>query len=462
EGKLTEDEFASKLLTTLSSGPQPNLVGFLKKALPMLRAQAGAQIQPQQPPSQPQALLHVVNSVAPKPIFNTQSPQRNIVVSPQQRILTPTTTQAQQQYRVQLTPQQQQLLMQSPSIVTLTPAQQQLLRRQQQIQSQRVLIAASSTAGGAGTQLPARSIVMVQARPGTGPATASGVKTILTQAKPQFASAPGADKSKHKAGHAGISSSGDDDINDVTSMAGVNLMEESQRILAINSDLLSSQTRSCRDEIFLYSEPLHKKLESLVRKRGITGISQEICGLISHATQERLRDTLEKLSVISLNRPENYRDDPRYETLSETKAQIRVFEQIDEVERKKRDLREREVLMRAAKSRSRQEDPEQARLKEKAKQLQQEEEDIIRKREANNTALAAIGPRKKRKLEESLEVYNSSPGSSSSNTTFNSPHNACGSRPQRTRRVTMKDLVFVLEQEKESSKSTLLYKALLK
>lgn len=42
-------------------------------------------------------------------------------------------------------------------------------------------------------------------------------------------------------------------------------------------------------------------------------------------------------------------------------------------------------------------------------QLQQEEEEIIRKREANNTALAAIGPRKKRKLDEALEGYTSSP-----------------------------------------------------
>ena len=36
-------------------------------------------------------------------------------------------------------------------------------------------------------------------------------------------------------------------------------------------------------------------------------------------------------------------------------------------------------------------------------QLQQEEEELIRKRAANSTALAAIGPRKKRKLDEALE-----------------------------------------------------------
>lgn len=127
--------------------------------------------------------------------------------------------------------------------------------------------------------------------------------------------------------------------------------------------------------------------------------------------------------------------------------------------------------MRAAKSRSRQEDPEQARLKEKAKQLQQEEEELIRKRAANSTALAAIGPRKKRKLDEALEGSSSSstPGSSSTSASPSSS-SALGNQNdvrkqvprQRMRRVLLKDLIFVMEQEKETTKSLLLYKALLK
>ncbi|EDO36684.1 predicted protein [Nematostella vectensis] len=404
EGKLSEEDFAAKLLTTLNSGPQPNLVGFLKKALPMLRHQAQLQALPQQ-----QQPLQITTVGGPKLLPHPQTQ-----VTPQK----PTQTQ-------QGTPIQQKVAASQPNIVKLTPAQQQLLHRQRQLEARRVFITASST-GGVSTV--ARGVA-------PGMVTAAGSKVTLTAVKGQAGTA-GAPKHKQ---HAGISSSGDDDINDVTSMAGVNLMEESQRILAINSELLSSQTRSCRDELFLNHDALQKKLEVIakiekkimkvmfvgyngingkgnndgnngfevvgeVKKQGLGNIHQDVCGLISHACQERLRNILEKLSTISLNRPESYRDDPRYEGGLETKAQLRVFEQIDEVERKKRELREREVLMRAAKSRSRQEDPEQARLKEKAKQLQQEEEEIIRKREANNTALAAIGPRKKRKLDEALEA----------------------------------------------------------
>jgi 7-cyano-7-deazaguanine synthase in queuosine biosynthesis len=105
---------------------------------------------------------------------------------------------------VQLTPQQQLMLMQKQSVVTLTPAQQQLVQRQQQLNSNRILIAASSAGGASGTQVPARNIVMVQAAR-QGVSTASGMKTVVTQSKPQAISAQGADKAKHKAGHAGIS-----------------------------------------------------------------------------------------------------------------------------------------------------------------------------------------------------------------------------------------------------------------
>lgn len=52
----------------------------------------------------------------------------------------------------------------------------------------------------------------------------------------------------------------DDDINDVASMAGVNLSEESARILATNSELVGTLTRSCKDETFLFSAPLQRRI----------------------------------------------------------------------------------------------------------------------------------------------------------------------------------------------------------
>lgn len=48
-------------------------------------------------------------------------------------------------------------------------------------------------------------------------------------------------------------------------------------------------------------------LSFTARKHGLSEVSQEVYNLVSHATQERLRNILEKLSTISLHRLEVYR-----------------------------------------------------------------------------------------------------------------------------------------------------------
>lgn len=56
------------------------------------------------------------------------------------------------------------------------------------------------------------------------------------------------------------SSRDDDDINDVASMAGVNLNEENARILATSSELVGTKIRSCKDESFLPTGLLHRRV----------------------------------------------------------------------------------------------------------------------------------------------------------------------------------------------------------
>uniref|UniRef100_A0A8B9N6K4 Transcription initiation factor TFIID component TAF4 C-terminal domain-containing protein n=4 Tax=Neoaves TaxID=3078114 RepID=A0A8B9N6K4_9AVES len=191
----------------------------------------------------------------------------------------------------------------------------------------------------------------------------------------------------------------DDDINDVASMAGVNLNEESARIMATNSDLVGTQIQSCKDEPFLAAIPLHKRILEMAKKLGITDVPAEVVTFISHATQNRLRTVIEKVTVITQHRMESYKDDEWYEQATDVRSQLKFFEQLERLEKQRKDEQEREILLKAAKSRSRQEDPEQARLKQKAKEMQQQELAQMRQRDANLTALAAIGPRKKRKLD---------------------------------------------------------------
>lgn len=94
---------------------------------------------------------------------------------------------------------------------------------------------------------------------------------------------------------------GDDDINDVAAMGGVNLAEESQRILG-STELIGTQIRSCKDEVFLHLPALQQRIRNIVAKHGLEEPSNEVNVLISHATQERLKNIVEKLAVIAEHR----------------------------------------------------------------------------------------------------------------------------------------------------------------
>ncbi|NXC04402.1 TAF4B factor, partial [Orthonyx spaldingii] len=161
----------------------------------------------------------------------------------------------------------------------------------------------------------------------------------------------------------------EDDINDVTSMAGVNLNEENAYILSANSELIGTVIRSCADEPFLSSEALQRKILNIGKRHDIVELNSDVVNLISHATQERLRGLLEKLTVIAQHRVSTHKGSDKYIVCSDTRAQLRFLEKLDHLEKQRKDEEERETLLRAAKSRSNKEDPEQLRLKQKAKEV---------------------------------------------------------------------------------------------
>ncbi|XP_057556324.1 transcription initiation factor TFIID subunit 4B isoform X2 [Hippopotamus amphibius kiboko] len=252
----------------------------------------------------------------------------------------------------------------------------------------------------------------------------------------------------------------EDDINDVTSMAGVNLSEENACILATNSELVGTRVQSCKDEPFLFIGALQKRILDIGKKHDITELNSDAVNLISHATQERLRGLLEKLTTIAQHRMTTYKASENYIQSNDTRSQLKFLEKLDQLEKQRKDLEEREMLLKAAKSRSNKEDPEQLRLKQKAKELQQLELAQIQHRDANLTALAAIGPRKKRPLESgsgSEGLKDNLFASGTSNLTATKQL----LRPRITR-ICLRDLIFCMEQEREMRYSRALYLALLK
>ncbi|EPY79134.1 TATA binding protein associated factor 4b-like protein [Camelus ferus] len=161
----------------------------------------------------------------------------------------------------------------------------------------------------------------------------------------------------------------EDDINDVTAMAGVSLSEENACILATNSELVGSLVQSCKDEPFLFIGALQKRILDIGKKHDITELNSDAVNLISHATQERLRGLLEKLTTIAQHRMTTYKASENYILSNDTRSQLKFLEKLDQLEKQRKDLEEREMLLKAAKSRSNKEDPEQLRLKQKAKEV---------------------------------------------------------------------------------------------
>nr|XP_017209673.1 transcription initiation factor TFIID subunit 4 isoform X2 [Danio rerio] len=409
DAKIEPEEFTNRLQTELKSSPQPYLIPFLKKSLPALRLTL---LNSQQ--SLTQLSQTSATAAAPLPVNTIKAPAPSTLsttIRPT-TALTPASALAVKRPGVQTTPTRM------PVVITQTVRAQ----------------------GAIGTPLQVRSPM--------------GVAIHASANQKQKLNDPG-----------GGTFRDDDDINDVASMAGVNLNEENARILATGSELVGTQIRSCKDEAFLPASLLHKRLLETAKKFGVTEVSMETVTLISHATQSRLRSMLEKVSAVAQHRADSCKDEDLYEQTSDVRTQLKFFEQLEKIEKQRKDDEERELLMKAAKSRSRQEDPEQARLKQKAKEMQQQELAQMRQRDANLTALAAIGPRKKRKLDSpgasaGAELPAGSSGSATGSTSSSS--SSVRQTRQRITRVNLRDLIFCLEQERTTARSTLLYKALLK
>ena len=110
---------------------------------------------------------------------------------------------------------------------------------------------------------------------------------------------------------------------------------------------------------------------SAVRKAGLDDTSAEVANLVSHAVEEKLRNMLEKMSTVAEHRLGAHKTDQRFvgglANNNEIRNRLKFLEELDKLEKKRHEDAEREVLLRAVRSRAKNEDPEQLKLKEKAK-----------------------------------------------------------------------------------------------
>uniref|UniRef100_A0A3Q2NU45 TATA-box binding protein associated factor 4 n=1 Tax=Fundulus heteroclitus TaxID=8078 RepID=A0A3Q2NU45_FUNHE len=447
EGKMEPDDFTSRLYKELNSSPQPYLVPFLKRSLPALRqmtpdseafVQQSLLPQPStQPAATASAALSAVVLRPPLPpavtaAAGTATTKATVITLSQTANSKPRLVVPQQQQGSAVRPQ---VTLAQPSLVTIRGAA-----------PSRIIVGQPQMV----RPIPTGSVVKQTVAAG-----ARGVQ-VFNQA-----SLIDAQRNKLKEAGGGTFKD-DDDINDVASMAGVNLSEESAR-MATSSELVGIVTRSCKDEAFLSISSLTRIVLQIGKRFGVSELGTDVISYISHATQQRLQNLLEKASQVAQQKNINFKEDERCEQVSDVRAQLKFFEQLDQMEKQRKEEQEREILLKAAKSRSRQEDPEQLRLKQKAKEMQQLELAQMMQREANLTALAAIGPRKKRKTDSPLS--GASAEGSGSGPSQPGGSSGPGSRQfmrQRITRVNLRDLLLCLENERETSHSQLFYKGLLK
>ncbi|XP_063779700.1 transcription initiation factor TFIID subunit 4B [Pseudophryne corroboree] len=442
DSKLEAEEFTTKLYKELKSSPQPYLVPFLKKSLPSLR-----RLMPNS-----QDFILQCGHQNPPPATTATNSVSFVKITPTTSIQTANTPGSMALGNVkiqQISPAQslntlkpvsiKQVVVQQPSsgivkhVTTLPPNPVLNLNKpgEKEIPLNALIRAA---------HLPPASVLKQVTLPGN--------KVVSLKASPL----PIKENST-------VCFREEDDINDVTSMAGVNLSEESACILATNSELVGAVIRSCKDEPFLFTSALQSRILDIGKRHDIKELNSDVMNLVSHATQERLRGLIEKLTVAAQHRSTNYKRSDRFIQSSDVRAQLKFLEQLEHLEKQRKNEEEREMLLRAAKSRSNKEDPEQLRLKQKAKEMQQLELEQIQYREANLTALAAIGPRRKRPLDSpSLQnVLEESRASGSS--VLSIPKSVF---VPRIIRVNLRDLIFCMEQERRTCHSLSLYQALLK
>ncbi|XP_075991597.1 transcription initiation factor TFIID subunit 4-like isoform X2 [Anticarsia gemmatalis] len=453
DAQVEPEEFCDRLERLLNASPQPCLIGFLKKSLPLLRQSLVTKeliIEGIKPPSVQVAFTNLQPPPGPPMLATTtvQFPREDPEESSSDRAtLTPllpsvipvtvANPQTIETYTIAYTSPNS-----SPQLVeeddddgensshsecaTLTPLLPPVLPMPHlNALTSTDLITGKETVVQTPTQKPSSSIAVLQNIPlhtkiNVNKVSNSGSKTMTVNSKANFPRqnvpsaglstvlTPGKSllKEKEKKSSAQFSQvfgddkmAGDDDINDVAAMGGVNLAEETQRILG-STEMIGTQIRSCKEEYLIPLSLMQARVKSIVSKHNLEEPPPEVASLLSHAVQERLKNLIEKLAVIAQHRIDLIiKTDNRYEVTQDVKGQLKFLEELDRVDKKRREDSEREMLLRAAKSRSKNEDPEQAKLKAKAKEMQRAELEELRQREANLTALQAIGPRKKPRLD---------------------------------------------------------------
>lgn len=402
--KIEPKLFCNRLENLLKACPQPCLIGFLIKSLPALR----------------QALLTkelVLNGICPPP-FDVAFPISSL---PVQNTASNNNTMQKQKPSTK----------QKPETSTTLPmkAKKNIIKK---VSNEMLKIDDKS--------LPTSPNIVM-----------TSTKSVIKENETKILSVPFADDKI----------TDDDDIHDVATICGVNLAEESQRFLE-SSESIGKQTRSCKDEYLISINIMQERSKAITDRHELRESDIEVANLMNHAVTTYLKNWIEKLTTLAQHRIDPTLKSKDYNITQNVKGQLMFLKDIDEAEKKRQKDAEREILLRAIKLRSKNETPEQAELKAKGKQMQRQELEELRQRDSNLAALQAIGPRKKPKLNPLDQPSTSGESSSINDGNLTRSFRYQVPFPMRQKRVNLRDLLFLMSQERQTAHSIMLYRGYLK
>ncbi|XP_057518737.1 transcription initiation factor TFIID subunit 4b isoform X2 [Amaranthus tricolor] len=342
---------------------------------------------------------------------------------------------------------------------------------------------------------------------------ASAKKSISGQKKPLDAlgSSPPLSSKKQKVSGA-FSDQSIEHLNDVTAVSGVNLREEEEQLFSVPKDdsRVSEASRKAvqeeEDRLILQKVPLQKKLAEIMSKYGLKNLSNDVERCLSLCVEERMRGLISSLIRVSRQRVDSEKS--RHNTVVTSD----VREQIMAINRKAREEWDKKQAE-AEKLRKQNEDPDSSAIVDvdkekdegrakslKIQQVNKEEDDKIRTTAANLAARAAFGgddmlskwqlmAQARQKREGGPEIASSS--QSGKDTTSKQVANTVGNAkeiqgtgkkdssaalpasggarqsgrsqvvvppPRIAPRISVKDVISVLEREPQMAKSTMIYK----
>ncbi|CAH8640300.1 unnamed protein product [Heterobilharzia americana] len=164
---------------------------------------------------------------------------------------------------------------------------------------------------------------------------------------------------------------------------------------SLNDDIRHAPASPTRDNPFFPPERVREVLEA----HGIKTLTEEGVVCLAHGLQIFIKSLLSRLRIVVSHRLDRLGEDSRLLQTDHTREQLRFLQKLDEHDRIRQSELEKDLILKAAKSRSRNEDPHQMQMREMARRIASEDYEREKQHQANLTALHAIGPQRKRRLD---------------------------------------------------------------